>query len=191
MSATSDRCANTALVSVYALRALPPDEQAMLEAHLGACEHCRAELALVRPVVESFVAWPTNVLRPPAPLWNRLATRIAAEAGTPPLLRDEQPWRETDWEDVAPGIRCKLLATDANKERVSMLVSLAPGVEYPPHTHAGVEELHLLEGELWIDERKLCPGDYYRGEPGSADHRVWSETGCTCVLMASPRDVLG
>ena len=30
-----------------------------------------------------------------------------------------------------------------------------------------VEELHLLNGELWIDERKLFPGDYNRAEPGS------------------------
>jgi anti-sigma factor ChrR (cupin superfamily) len=76
-------------------------------------------------------------------------------------------------------------------DRVSMLVRLAPGGEYPPHSHAGVEELHLLQGELLIDDRKLCPGDYNRAEPGTADKRVWSETGCTCVLITSTRDVLG
>jgi anti-sigma factor ChrR (cupin superfamily) len=76
------------------------------------------------------------------------------------------------------------------RHRVSMLVRLAPGVDYPPHTHAGVEELHLLDGELWIDDRKLHPGDYNRAEPGSGDQRVWSETGCTCVLITSTRDRL-
>ncbi|MFP5304224.1 MAG: cupin domain-containing protein, partial [Gammaproteobacteria bacterium] len=84
----------------------------------------------------------------------------------------------------------KLLATDLQRGRVSMLVRLEPGVEYPPHTHAGLEELHLLEGELWINERKLYPGDYNRGERGAADWRVWSETGCTCVLITSPDDIL-
>src|SRR5258707_11209593 len=44
---------------------------------------------------------------------------------------------------------------------------------YPAHTHAGVEELHLLDGELWIDERKLVPGDYNYGAPGTGDQRVW------------------
>ena len=67
---------------------------------------------------------------------------------------------------------------------------LAPGTEYPPHRHSGVEELHLLAGELMIGDRQLFPGDYNRGEPGSVDHRVWSETGCTCVLVTSYRDVL-
>jgi hypothetical protein len=31
---------------------------------------------------------------------------------------------------------------------------------YPANTHAGVEESYLLDGELWIDARKLLPGDY-------------------------------
>ena len=35
----------------------------------------------LRPVVESFVFWPTNLLRPPASLQERLARRIEAETG--------------------------------------------------------------------------------------------------------------
>jgi hypothetical protein len=54
----------------------------------------------------------------------------------------------------------------------------------------GVEELHLLDGELWIEDRKLVPGDYNYGPPGHTDVRVWSETGCTCVLITSTRDTL-
>lgn len=65
-----------------------------------------------------------------------------------------------------------MLATDWERNRVSMLVRLAPGVAYPPHSHAGVEELHLLDGDLWIDDRKLYSGDYNRAEPGTADRRV-------------------
>ena len=71
-----------------------------------------------------------------------------------------------------------------------MLVRLLPGVEYPAHTHAGLEELFLLDGELWIDDRKLYPGDYNRAEAPSGDKRVWSETGCTCVLITSTQDIL-
>ena len=106
------------------------------------------------------------------------------------MLPQQTDWREPEWKEIAPGIFCKLLATDTEADRVSMLVRLAPGVDYPPHIHTGVEELHLLDGELWIDDRKLHPGDYNRAEPGTGDKRVWSETGCTCVLMTSTRDVL-
>jgi DNA-directed RNA polymerase specialized sigma24 family protein len=144
----------------------------------------------LRPAIDSFAFWQTDLLRPSTGLWERLAERIAAESGQEFNLAARTEQTEPDWPQVAPGISCKLLATDAEKHRVSMLVRLAPGVAYPPHRHAGVEELHLLCGELWIDDRKLDPGDYSRAEPGTADARVWSETGCTCVLITSPLDEL-
>lgn len=125
-----------------------------------------------------------------ASIQQRLAQRIAEFVNGEPALPAGPQWLEPQWVDVAPAISVKLLATDAERHRVSMLVRLAPGGEYPPHTHAGLEELHLLQGELWIDERKLYPGDYNRAEPGTGDKRVWSETGCTCVLMTSTKDIL-
>ncbi|HEY7240485.1 MAG TPA: cupin domain-containing protein [Burkholderiales bacterium] len=121
---------------------------------------------------------------------ERLAHRIATDTGEPLVLPGKHDWSEPQWEDVAPGISCQVLAFDRDRHVVSMLVRLAPGGEYPPHTHAGVEELHLLDGELWIDDLKLYPGDYNRADAGTADRRVWSETGCTCVLITSTKDVL-
>jgi anti-sigma factor ChrR (cupin superfamily) len=177
-------------VFLYALQALPPSEAALVGAHIAACPECRQEMETLRPVINAFVAWPTDVVRPSAPLWERLAQRIAAETGREPLLPAPPAGVDADWKEAAPGISCKLLATDTEHNRVSMLVRLAPGIAYPPHRHAGVEELHLLHGELMIGDRKLYPGDYNRAEAGSVDHRVWSETGCTCVLLTSFRDVL-
>lgn len=130
------------------------------------------------------------MLRPDPSLQERLARRIAGEPGDDALPLPPPQWCEPEWEEVAPGISCKLLAHDERRNRVSMLVRLEPGGEYPAHTHAGVEELHLLEGELWIDQRKLYPGDYNRAEPGTGDRRVWSATGCMCVLITSSDDML-
>jgi anti-sigma factor ChrR (cupin superfamily) len=185
------RCNQVELVSLYAVHALPANEMPVVEAHIGECSDCRQAMEALRPVIDSLVFWPIDVLRPSDSLWARLSNRIAAETGGDPVLPAGQRWSEPEWEEVAPGITCKLLATDTEQDRVSMLVRLAPGVDYPPHTHAAVEELHLLHGELWINDRKLYPGDYNRAEPGTADKRVWSETGCTCVLITSARDVIG
>lgn len=184
-------CPQIEQVCAYAVGALPGSEAAAMEAHLASCAECARELSALRPVVAAFAAWPRDILRPSVSLQAKLADRIAAETGKSPELPPSRQWTEPPWEEVAPGIACKLLATDAENDRVSMLVRLAPGAHYPPHVHAGVEELHLLDGELWIDERKLHPGDYNRGEPGARDKRVWSETGCTCVLVTSMKDVLG
>ena len=131
-----------------------------------------------------------DILSPPDALWTRIAQRLAATTGGEPPPAAPQNWKEPEWKNVAPGISVKLLATDTQRHMVSMLVRLQPNTDYPPHTHAGLEELHLLHGELWIDDRKLYPGDYNRAEPGTADRRVWSETGCTCVLITSTRDEL-
>jgi hypothetical protein len=178
-------------VCAHALQAAPPGEAAAIEAHLRGCAQCRQEWEALAPVLDAFASWPTDVLRPPASLRDRLAQRIAADTGAEPVLPAASPWREPEWEKVAPGIECKLLASDATRHRVSMLVRLAPGAAYPPHTHAGTEELHLLDGELWIEERKLVPGEYNRAVIGTGDKLVWSETGCTCVLITSTEDRLG
>ena len=174
-------------VSLYALQALPAREVPVIEAQIAACPECRRELDTLRRVADALS--PGNLLRPSTSLWERLARRIGVEASPDPVAPPARP-SEPDWEVAAPGIFCKVLSTDTDGGRVTMLVRLAPGTEYPPHTHAGLEELHMLEGELMVDDKKLRAGDYLRSEPGSTDRRVWSETGCMGVLITSSRDIL-
>jgi anti-sigma factor ChrR (cupin superfamily) len=183
-------CNRSTDLAAYVVHALRREEAAALDAHMATCPACRQELDTLRSVADTFVFWPSAILRPSSSLRERLATRIAADTGDRPVMPPAPEWNEPAWDEVAPGIFCKLMATDAERHRVSMLVRLLPGVEYPPHSHAGLEELFLLDGELWINERKLYPGDYNRAEAPSADKRVWSETGCTCVLVTSTRDRL-
>jgi anti-sigma factor ChrR (cupin superfamily) len=185
-----DCCEQSEVTCAYALQVLPASEIAAAAAHIASCPDCRRELETLRPVVDRFVAWPTDVLRPTTSLQTQLARRIAEETGKELVPPPAPRWSEPDWEQVAPGIECKLLATDSERHRVSMLVRLAPGASYPAHTHAGVEELHLLDGKLWIDDRKLFPGDYNYGAPEAGDERVWSHTGCTCILITSTKDTL-
>ncbi len=183
-------CEHSEVTCAYVVQALTSSEISAAEAHIASCSDCQREVESLRPMLDGFVSWPIDVLRPTTSLQARLALRIAEETGAPPVLPLVRQWSEPEWEQVAPGIECKLLATDTERHRVSMLVRLAPGARYPAHIHAGVEELHLLDGELWIDERKLFPGDYNYGAPGAGDERVWSETGCTCVLVTSTKDIL-
>ena len=190
MTAFHNHCEHSEVTCAYAAQALASTEVAAAEAHIASCADCQREVESLEPLLNQFVSWPTDVLRPTTSLQMRLALRIADETGEQPVLPAARQWFEPEWEQVAPGIECKLLATDTERHRVSMLVRLAPGARYPAHTHADVEELHLLDGELWIDERKLFPGDYNYGAPGAGDERVWSETGCTCLLVTSTKDTL-
>jgi anti-sigma factor ChrR (cupin superfamily) len=185
-------CNQTELVTALALGALPANEEPAIRAHLAVCVACREEFDSMQEVVGLLPSWPLDSIRPDPSLWNRLAARIQGSPERPGMTGPAfSASSEPDWEEVAPGIRCKILSVDDVRHRLCMLVRLSPGTDYPPHTHAGVEELHLLEGELWINDRKLFAGDYNRAEPGTADRRVWSETGCTCVLTTSLQDRLG
>ena len=137
----------------------------------------------------SLVPDTDDVAQPSGTLGGRLVWWLGLETGRI-FAAPAGDQRLSVWKEVAPGISCQLLSTDKEHQRVSLLVRLAPGTDYPPHRHAGLEELHLLHGELMINDRKLFPGDYNRAEVGSVDSRVWSATGCTCLLMTSTRDEL-
>ncbi len=175
-------------LTAFASGVLPEHYAESLALHVAECSHCDLALKLVEQLAAVIPAWPRDLLEPSTDLWHRVAEGITP-TGTSPLFASEHI-TPRPWAQVAPGICCKLLAADFDSHQVSMLVRLQPGHEYPPHEHAGTEELHLLDGELWINDRQLLPGDYHRAEAGSADRRVWSETGCTCVLTTSLRDRL-
>jgi len=162
-------CLERGILEAFARSSLSRDEHVVVEQQLKGCSS--------EPV-------------PTVSAWFRLARRIGLE-GWPALEKEFSlgpAWPDLAWLQPAPGIYCKVLSTDVERRRVSMLVRLDPQVEFPRHVHVGVEELHLLDGELWIDERKLHPGECHHAEPGSSHHRVWSAAGCTCVLMTSPDD---
>src|SRR5688572_33419692 len=101
-------CEQSEVTCAYAAQALAPGEVAAAEAHIASCADCRRELESLRPVVDRFVSWPTDVLRPPTSLQERLAVRIAADTGKQPVPPPARQWAEPAWEQVAPGIECKL-----------------------------------------------------------------------------------
>jgi quercetin dioxygenase-like cupin family protein len=177
-------------VFLFALECLSPREMASVEAQVLSCEDCQREIETLRPVVRSFVGWSTDVLRPAEYLCGRLAKRIASQSEAQPFVPPVEAPVKPEWEEAAPGIHVKILARNTGIDSVSMLGRLDPGTDYPAHRHAGTEELHLLHGVLKVDDRTLYSGDFIHSEAGSVDHRVWSETGCTCFLMTSTEDAL-
>lgn len=195
-SSNNQRCDRQELVASYALAALECNESEFMQKHLPVCPECRQEYHTLSSVTDRLLAWRTQAPPPLEPAWHELVERISVvsqKKAVVPRVVDPAPiqsWNEPRWKEVTKGISCKLLSTDQERDRTSMLVRLAPGSSYPSHRHSGVEELYLLDGELWIEQRKLESGDYHRAEPGSVEQRVWSQTGCLCLLITSPSDQL-
>src|SRR5437762_11900647 len=107
-----NRCEQSEVTCAYAAQALAASEVAAAEVHIASCPDCQRELESLRPVVDRFVSWPTDVLRPATSLQARLALRIAEDTGKEPVLpppprQGKQTWAEPEWEQVAPGIECK------------------------------------------------------------------------------------
>ncbi len=175
-------------------RAYDPDEGSVIgwllnKARSRAIRHLKLQRRSRQPMESSPSGGPLDCVPPTSRLWERLARRITAPI-SPEMAALPEPAVSPEWQDAGAGISYKVLGRHVEAARVSMLVRLAPGAAYPPHTHAGLEELYLLDGELWIDSTKVRPGEYNRAEAGTSDQRVWSETGCTCVLLTSSADIL-
>jgi len=79
---------------LYVLHALPSSEVPVVMARISACAECRQEMETLRPIIGAFVGWPTDVLRPSASLWDRLARRIAVETGQEPVVPPPGRWAE-------------------------------------------------------------------------------------------------
>jgi 4-hydroxy-3-methylbut-2-en-1-yl diphosphate synthase IspG/GcpE len=74
-----DPCEQNEVTCAYAAQVLAASELAAAEAHIASCPDCQRELESLRPVVNRFVSWPTDVLRPTMSLHERLALRISEE----------------------------------------------------------------------------------------------------------------
>jgi RNA polymerase sigma-70 factor (ECF subfamily) len=73
-------CAHNESVFLYAVRALAPGEMFLVGAHVAACEECKRALETLDRVTDTFVCWPTDLLRPWDDPWARLARRISEES---------------------------------------------------------------------------------------------------------------
>lgn len=80
------------------------------------------------------------------------------------------------WEPFAPRIQRRLLHTDGRQ--AAMLYLTEPLAQVPHHGHGHDEECLMLQGELFLDDILLGPGDFQLAPAGSAHHEVFTDTGC-------------
>ena len=159
--------------ALYALGALSNDEAREFEAHLSACEVCKAEVESFSSVAADLAL--AAVAAPRSDVRRRVLERIADDTlmgGK--LLMDDGLLRfvrtaTIPWElSAIPGIEMKVLFRDADRAYSAMLVRMSPGTAYPSHRHADVEELFLLEGDLLVSGVRLPMGMF--------DPTAWTAT---------------
>ena len=83
------------------------------------------------------------------------------------------------------GFWIKPLMEERGGENRSWLMKFDPGAYSPPHAHDEMEQIYVLEGSFYDEERTYLPGDYIVRAPG-AMHEAGSEKGALVLVVYSP-----
>jgi anti-sigma factor ChrR (cupin superfamily) len=87
-------------------------------------------------------------------------------------------WHQTD----APGFLVKPIFMDKVTGESTLLMKIEAGACFPAHSHEHLEEIFVLEGEFYDEERTYGAGCYCQRAAG-ASHTAGSKSGCTVLLI--------
>jgi anti-sigma factor ChrR (cupin superfamily) len=126
-------------------------------------------------------------------LFQNLGLALPEKLSAASERQQENPFLSIRFQDIkwqkhsVPGVEICIFYTDSLSKRVSGALKAAPGMHYPLHQHAGVEEIYMLSGDLRIGSEVYGAGDYIRSQPGSA-HAPKSHNGCMFFFNTSMDD---
>lgn len=94
-------------------------------------------------------------------------------------------WRSLPFTPFRPGVGIHRLWPGSGESAPGpqlALLQYEPGASVPRHRHEGLETILVLEGEQSDDRGRYTSGDVICNPPGT-EHRVWSATGCTVLIL--------
>lgn len=178
------------LAALYATGALTREERARFLARLDAappderdeCAHIQNTAALLLSGV-----MPTEVPEGTRAAILRRAAAVSTDQALPgfSFVAASEGWKQST---SLPGIWTKELAIDDDSGSVTLLARLAPKTAFPAHDHSGPEQTFVLSGDLQSGGRTLGPGDFFFAARGSHHPDLYSEGGCTALLIVDVRD---
>ncbi|NJL42311.1 MAG: anti-sigma factor [Pseudanabaena sp. SU_2_4] len=181
------------LMALAALEAVDDEAILLADTYASTSVELEQELAEMRRAVGAIPYGDTS-LPISRNLKDRLFKRIATEeeqASQPSAeIMPFQAIRfsEMEWQPhPVAGVTIAVLHTDPVTRRLSALVRCQPGVHYPVHRHAGIEEILMLEGNFVCDGNTYGVGDYLLSGSGSA-HDPESPDGCLFFVRTSMDD---
>ncbi|MGQ9869984.1 cupin domain-containing protein [Leptodesmis sp.] len=93
-----------------------------------------------------------------------------------------------DWTPhTPPDVTVAIVHRNEVERKLVGFLQAEPGVRYPFHRHAVVEEIFMLEGNLVIGDEVYGAGDYIRSHPGSS-HTPYTNRGCRFFVHTSIDD---
>ena len=92
------------------------------------------------------------------------------------------------WFNVAPLIEKKILYFDESTRRETSLWRLQAGAEFSAHSHTGVEECTVLEGDVKFGDHLLRKGDFHIAGAGVEHQDAISLSGALLLISAPEED---
>lgn len=171
------------LAALHSLGLLDPETQENFERHVrSGCAVCHQELSRFREAAADIVC-SAEEAAPPAHLRAKLLDRIQPPRSS--IARtSEMEWRSTPF----PGIQVKVLFADPATGATTSLLRMEAGAKYPPHRHAGLEHIYVLEGDLAFHDHTLYAGDYEASDSDTDHAPATSQGGCLVLVMHNQRD---
>jgi anti-sigma factor ChrR (cupin superfamily) len=90
---------------------------------------------------------------------------------------------DTDWEATdSDGFWLKRLYEDSLRGERTWLMRIDPGAYSPPHAHQEFEQVYVLEGSFFDDDRLVKAGEFCARSPG-AMHSAASDDGALMLVI--------
>lgn len=173
-------------LALYALGALSQQEARAVEYHLAeGCEVCASELQPFESVVEAlgFAVLPVT---PPAGVRAKLISALPGETQAASLPLQDYTLRanEGQWTESAKGVFEKHLFSDESRGTETTLIKVMPGIKMPSHSHVGLEECFVIEGDFHVGSEEFGPGDYRCAMAGTIDEAPFSIGGALLLIVS-------
>lgn len=137
--------------------------------------------------IQNDPAAPDDDELPPAGTFEAVLNRIDGEGLQLPGTKTRRAG-EAKWREVSPGIHTRVLYADRATNRLSVLVRMDAGSTFRSHSHDLAEETLVLEGELWLGDLKLLPGDHHLAQPHTQHPLGRTVSGCLVHITRSLSD---
>jgi anti-sigma factor ChrR (cupin superfamily) len=110
----------------------------------------------------------------------------AGLVGLPPAASLDFDANQIDWQDCgAQGFRIKPLLEDTRAGLRTWLMQVDAGAFSPLHAHDEIEQIYVLEGSFYDQEKSYGPGEFIVRAAG-AMHSAGSADGAIVLLFYSP-----
>lgn len=94
---------------------------------------------------------------------------------------NEQSWTPSG----SDGFLVKVLRESADGKHKTWLMKVEGGAYSPPHAHDELEQVLVLEGSFYDQDRTYLPGDFVTRQAGEM-HEAGSRDGAVILLIYSP-----